>query len=97
MAETGVVERLEGVISSAEADIRRPSTLMSHRAFGALRLEAGEVLFVGDTPHDDIAGSRAVGMRTAWIDKGRGPLPEDVPAPDFVIKDLAELPARLGC
>lgn len=97
LADTGVVELFEAVIISAEAGIRKPNPLIFHRALDALRLEPGEVLFVGDTPHDDIAGSRAVGMRTAWIDKGRGPLPEDVPAPDFVIKDLAELPARLGC
>jgi putative hydrolase of the HAD superfamily len=97
LGDTGVAALFEAVIISAEAGIRKPNPLIFRRALEAFRLEPQEVLFVGDTPHDDIAGPRAVGMRTAWIDNGRAPLPEGIPAPDLVIKDLAELPARLGC
>jgi len=35
-------------------------------------------------------------MHAAWINRRGIALPEDVPAPDIIIKDLADLPAALG-
>jgi FMN phosphatase YigB (HAD superfamily) len=61
-----------------------------------LRLDASEVLFVGDTPREDVAGPQEVGMRTAWISKGAVGVPEGIPQPHFTIRDLSELPAILG-
>jgi FMN phosphatase YigB (HAD superfamily) len=95
--DTGVAALFEAVIISADVGLRKPNPLIFRRALEAMRLEPREVLFVGDTPHDDVAGPSRVGMRTAWIDRGRGPLPEGIPVPDLIIKDLAELPAKLGC
>jgi FMN phosphatase YigB (HAD superfamily) len=61
-----------------------------------LRLDAAEVLFVGDTPREDVAGPQEVGMQTAWISKGAVAVPEGIPQPHFTIRDLSELPAILG-
>jgi len=61
-----------------------------------LSLPPGEVLFVGDTPQHDVVGAAQVGMPTVWISGGKGPWPEGMPAPDFVIAGLAELPAIVG-
>jgi len=35
-------------------------------------------------------------MRTAWVSKGAPSIPDGIPAPDFIIKDLSELPLILG-
>ncbi|MEX0925192.1 MAG: HAD-IA family hydrolase [Dehalococcoidia bacterium] len=55
-----------------------------------LGMESSEVLFVGDTPYTDIVGAHAVGMRTAWVSRGRA-YPSDMPSPDYVIGHVSEL------
>jgi FMN phosphatase YigB (HAD superfamily) len=54
------------------------------------------VLFVGDTPRDDVMGPHEIGMHTAWISRGEKSIPEGIPAPNFQLADLAELPEILG-
>ena len=47
----------------------------------------------GDNPHDDVAGARACGMRTAHYATGAC-----VPSPvaDVIVGDLGDLPERLA-
>jgi putative hydrolase of the HAD superfamily len=96
LEDTGVASLFEAVIISAEVRLRKPDPRIFRRMLEMLRLDAGEVLFVGDTPRDDVWGAFQVGMHTAWISKGASELPEGIPSPDLVIKDLAELPRALG-
>jgi HAD superfamily hydrolase (TIGR01549 family) len=93
--DTGVAPVFEAIIISAEVRLRKPDPRIFRRMLEMLRLDAGEVLFVGDTPRDDVWGAFQVGMHTAWIGKGAAGVPEGIPSPDFVIKDLAELPLAL--
>ncbi len=96
LGDTGVAHLFEAVIISAEVGLRKPNPQIYRRILEMMRLDASEVLFVGDTPREDVKGPREAGMRTAWISKGAASLPEGVPEPDIVIGDLAELPAILG-
>lgn len=96
LGDTGIAHLFEAVIISAEVGLRKPNPQIYRRILEMMRLDAAEVLFVGDTPREDVKGPRNVGMRTAWISKGAAALPEGVPQPDFIIGDLAELPAALG-
>jgi len=61
-----------------------------------LGLDPSEVLFVGDTPREDVEGPHGVGMRTAWISKGAAAVPDGIPQPHYIIVDLADLPSVLG-
>jgi len=97
LSDTGVSHLFEAVIISADAGMRKPNPKIFEQMLAMLSLAAGEVLFVGDTPQHDVVGPARVGMRTAWISAGKGPWPEGLSAPDYVIGDLAELPALLGC
>jgi FMN phosphatase YigB (HAD superfamily) len=60
-----------------------------------LRLGPDEILFVGDTPREDVIGAHNAGIPIAWLSRGKGPLPEGIPAPDFILDDLTGLPALL--
>ncbi len=93
--DTGVSHLFEAVIISAEVGMRKPSPLIYQRMLEMLRLDASAVLFVGDTPREDVAGPQKAGMRTAWISKGSQSVPEGIPQPDYTIRDLSELPAIL--
>jgi FMN phosphatase YigB (HAD superfamily) len=94
--DTGVAHLFEAVIISAEVGLRKPNPQIYRRMLEMLRLDASEVLFVGDTPREDVEGPQRAGMRTAWISKGAAAVPDGVPQPDFIIADLANLPPTLG-
>ena len=92
MADTGVKEKFEAIIISADLRLRKPNPKIFARMLTMLNLSASDVLFVGDTPHHDVGGAKAVGMAAAWISRHALPIPDGVAQPDYIIRDLAELP-----
>jgi len=96
MRDTGIRELFTAVIISADTGYRKPNPLIFKKILDAMRLEPAEILFVGDTPIDDVLGSKGVGMHSAWIRTRGRELSAGIPAPDIIIGDLAELPAALG-
>jgi HAD superfamily hydrolase (TIGR01549 family) len=97
MADTGIRDLFDAVIISADTGYRKPNPLIFKQILELMRLQPEDILFVGDTPHDDVLGSKGVGMHSAWIrTRNHRELPEGIPAPDIIIADLAELPGRLG-
>ncbi len=96
LADTGVAELFEAVIISAEVRLRKPDPRIFRRMLAMLELAPHEVLYVGDTPRDDVWGAYQVGIPAVWISKGAAALPEGIPEPRFIIKDLSELPRILG-
>jgi FMN phosphatase YigB (HAD superfamily) len=97
MSDTGVRELFDTIIISADVGWRKPNPLIFRRLLELLGLEPREILFVGDTPHDDVRGSKQLGMHAAWIRRPGKEMAADIPPPDFVIDDLAELPDLIGC
>lgn len=96
LADTGVAELFEAVIISAEVRLRKPAPRIFHRMLDMLELAPHEVLYVGDTPRDDVWGAYRVGIPAVWISKGAAALPEGIPQPRFKINELSELPRLLG-
>jgi putative hydrolase of the HAD superfamily len=96
LADTGVAELFEAVIISAEVCLRKPDPRIFRRMLTMLELAPHEVLYVGDTPRDDVWGAYQVGIPTVWISKGAAALPEGIPQPRFIINELSELPRVLG-
>ena len=95
MADTGVKDEFEAIIISADVGLRKPNPKIFERMLTMLNLAAQEILFVGDTPHHDVGGAKAVGMSAAWISRHALPIPDGVAQPDYIIRDLAELPDLL--
>ncbi len=96
MKDTGIRGLFDAVIISADAGYRKPNPLIFKKILDLMRLEPADILFVGDTPLDDVLGSKGVGMHSAWIRTRNRELPEGIPTPDIIISDLAELPAALS-
>jgi putative hydrolase of the HAD superfamily len=61
----------------------------------ALGCDAAQLLYVGDDPRLDVAGARAAGLRTAWLNRFAKPWPADLQPADLVARDLIELAAQL--
>ena len=104
MADTGVKDRFEAIIISADVAIRKPNPKIFLRMLEMLKLPPDAVLFVGDAPHHDVLGAKNVGMSAAWIHRpstsarhgSSAPVDlsvfEGLAQPDYMIEDLAQLP-----
>ena len=94
--------RFDAVVSSESARAYKPDP----RAFAALVRETGaapgRILYVGDSPYDDVHGAKLAGMRAVLVRREqttmRTPPPdgEALRAPDAVVGALTEIPAILA-
>ena len=101
LAEYGIEELMDCVITSAETGIRKPSPEIFRAAEKAMDLRPEELAYVGDTISRDVIGTRKAGWALmiqisnpsiAHRDAG---LENAGWEPDYRIDDLAEIPAIL--
>ncbi len=85
----GLDDAFDAVLISEELGFGKPDPRIYAAALDALRLPPSQVLFVGDSPRNDVAGPQAAGLRAAWLPTSH-PLPQDV-TPDVVLDDLPHL------
>ena len=91
----GLAHHFEVRLHAAALGCAKPDVRTYTRLADALTLEPAEILFVGDEPHADVVGPKAVGMQTVWVNRGRLSWPDALPAPDASIADLTELEALM--
>jgi putative hydrolase of the HAD superfamily len=87
---TGILELVDGVVTSAEVGAAKPSPRVFERALGIAGVEPREALHVGDKVDNDIEGAAAAGIRGVLLQR------EGDPPPGVeCIRSLRELPALL--
>ena len=91
----GIAGALDTVVVSEALGLRKPDPALLRVGLRGLGLAADEVLFVGDTLGEDVAGARAAGVDVAWIDVAGQGVPADGPEPRYVIRTLPEVLAFL--
>ena len=101
LAEYGIEELMDCVITSAETGIRKPSPEIFRAAERALGLGPEELAYVGDTISRDVLGTRNAGwammiqIRNPSIAHRDAGLEHSGYMPDALIEDLAEIPSVL--
>jgi FMN phosphatase YigB (HAD superfamily) len=94
----GLLRWLECALWSANFGRRKPDPAMIQHVLAALGVPARRALFVGDKLRTDVLGARRAGVRSVHL-RRRGAPQDREAVPDFVIRDLRELPlllARIG-
>ena len=86
----GLARFFEVTCFSSQVGFRKPDPRLFRAALETLGVPAERALFVGDDPVDDVAGARAAGIPSVWVDRGHRPPPD--PPPDLRIRRLADLP-----
>jgi len=84
----------DAVLVSQEVGWRKPSPEIFQEALRRLRVKAEEVVYVGDTPLEDIEGAKNVGMKTVFIPSqfnGVDDMQKAPQQPDYVIKKLTDI------
>jgi HAD superfamily hydrolase (TIGR01549 family) len=92
MRRTGLDQVVDAVCVSEALRVRKPDPRIFTEA--ARRCETQlDGWMVGDSPVADIGGGKAVGLRTAWLARGRQW--DEGPRPDLVVGSVSEAVAHL--
>lgn len=78
-------------ISAADVSAAKPDPAMFHAAMGRLSVSPEQTLHVGDHAIHDIAGARAAGIRSVWVNRNTEQWSEPDFRADYEISDLNEL------
>jgi 2-haloalkanoic acid dehalogenase type II len=90
LAPTGIMELVDGVVTSAEVGAPKPDPRVFQRALAVAGVDPSEALHVGDKVDNDVDGAAAAGVRAVLVQRDGEP-PADVEA----VRSLRELAALL--
>jgi putative hydrolase of the HAD superfamily len=74
LEHVGLATRLDGVLTAAEAGVRKPAPGIFRQALGLAGVEPGHALHVGDSLEEDVAGARAAGIEPVLVSRSRRPV-----------------------
>ncbi len=89
LAGLGLTDAFHTVIVSSEVGLNKPDPRIYALALDRLGESASEVLFVGDSPVNDVQGPQSAGMKAALFPSGHT-LPAHI-RPDWVLEDLRDV------
>ena len=87
----GIRDLFEVLVFSSDHGHLKPSPYPFAKAMEAFDAARSTIVFVGDSLRRDIAGAKAAGLSTIWIDTGDEQADTSFPSPDLVIRDLRDL------
>jgi putative hydrolase of the HAD superfamily len=87
LARLELAPLLDGILTSAQADARKPAREIFDRALRLAGVGASGAVHVGDSLDEDVAGARAAGIEPVFLRRDRRPGPPGV----RTVASLAEL------
>jgi putative hydrolase of the HAD superfamily len=90
LGPTGLLELVDGVVTSADAGAAKPDPAVFRRALELAGVDGGGAVHVGDSLDNDVAGARALGIRAILVRRDG-----DSPPGVETVRELTELPALL--
>lgn len=92
--ELGFAQYFDGYVSSHSTGYGKPHRAIFDRCLRIAGVSPDEAAIIGDRPERDLAGARAVGMRSIWM---RPPdfVGDPDPAPDATVTRWADVPPIL--
>ena len=98
LAASGLIERFEAVVVSADLGVAKPDSAVFERALSELGAERDHAVMVGDSIARDVDGALAAGLGAVWVNRNGRSVPPD--RPDLMeistLGDLADVLGRLG-
>jgi putative hydrolase of the HAD superfamily len=90
LRSTGLLELVDGVVTSAEAGAAKPDPAVFRRALALAGVDGAGAVHVGDSIENDVAGARAAGIRAILVQRDSG-----ATAGVQTVRALTDLPALL--
>lgn len=91
----GLGEYFAGAVAAHDAGAAKPDPRIYAYLVEISGFAPHEILHVGDDPANDVAGARAFGMPTVWMNRVGRDWPVELERADVEVRDLAELTALL--
>ncbi|MEV5201136.1 HAD family hydrolase [Streptomyces sp. NPDC053720] len=85
---TGLDQLVQGWVISEAVGHKKPESEIFHAAEAAVSIPLAGAWVIGDSPHADIAGAEALGLRSIWVTDGK-PWSQDSYQPTHTAKDVA--------
>lgn len=79
------------IVISDEHGWRKPHPSIFSDTLARLGVKAQDALYVGDSVADDIVGAKGAGLDIAWVNERDAALPDNSPAPDYVVTAIPDL------
>jgi FMN hydrolase / 5-amino-6-(5-phospho-D-ribitylamino)uracil phosphatase len=92
----GVDRLVDFVLVSEEFGVAKPDPAIFREALRLAGVQPEEAIFVGDSVEFDMAGARAAGIPTVWLNRQKRPWTELDPPPTREIWSISDLPQLLG-
>lgn len=86
----GLGQSFDAVVISGEIDCGKPDPGIFHHVLQELGVAPAEAVMVGDNPGRDVAGGRAAGLRTVWVQRNGRARDHRYPA-DLECTDLSAI------
>lgn len=67
----GISSLIDKIVTSEEAGIEKPASIMYEMILNKLGVKPEEALFIGDSLEKDIKGAKKVGMKALWFHIGK--------------------------
>lgn len=83
-------------LNARQVGVAKPHPRCFEHLARDLRLEARNILYVGDDPILDVEAARAAGLRTAWMNRSQAPWPPDLEPADVDVADCMQLAQLLA-
>jgi len=96
LEQWGLADFFDVFICSGEVPWHKPNPAFMLAAAEALGIAADDCLVVGDSLESDIAGARAAGMPSVWVNPSGTPAPADAPQPDWVVRRIVRVAQIVG-
>ena len=91
MKAVGIDAYFKPVIVSGAFGFRKPDRRLFRAALSGMRLQADQVLFVGNDMYRDIFGARQLGMKTVFFSSNQGTKEMEGVSPDYIIYSFGQL------
>jgi HAD superfamily hydrolase (TIGR01509 family) len=89
--DRGLKEHFHHIVISEEHGWCKPHPQIFADTLAGLGVKPEEALFIGDSPFEDVAGAKGVGMDAVWVNAHDQPLPRGIPVPDYAVRSIPEL------
>ena len=91
VTRVGLGEYFRGALGASSAGVAKPDARIFAQLVALTAVEPAAILHVGDDAIADVAGARAAGLATVWINRSGEPWPEGLQPADHEVRDLAAL------
>lgn len=92
----GIGDLVDFVLISEEFGLSKPHPEIFKAALRMSGVDNDQAIFVGDAPEFDMAGARAAGISSVWVNRGGLPWEGSIEPPEREIRSIGGLPGLVG-